>query len=78
MPGMNGADTAALVRAERPEMPILFITGRSDLPALRAINKSAVLQKPFVGAELFAKLRSLLGNPAEMPGNVVPLRREVR
>ena len=78
MPGMNGADTAALVRAERPEMPILFITGRSDLPALRAINKAAVLQKPFVGAELFAKLRSLLGDPAEMPGNVVPLRREVR
>ena len=78
MPGMNGADTAALVRAERPEMPILFITGRADLPAVRAVNKAAVLQKPFVQAELFAKLRSILGQPADLPRNVVPIRREAR
>ena len=78
MPGMNGADTAALIRAERPELPILFITGRADLPALRSVSKAMVLQKPFVAADLFAKLRSVLGHPADRPGNVVPLRRELR
>ncbi|HLJ19801.1 MAG TPA: response regulator, partial [Stellaceae bacterium] len=76
MPGMNGADTAALVRTEHPELPILFITGRADLPALRSISKASVLQKPFVATELFVKLRSILGPSAAMPGKVVPLRRE--
>jgi PAS domain S-box-containing protein len=76
MPGMNGADTAALVRAEHPGLPILFITGRFDLPALRGISGAAVLQKPFLAAELLAKLRGLLGSEINMPCNVVPLRRE--
>jgi CheY-like chemotaxis protein len=76
MPGMNGADTAALVRSEHPGLPILFITGRSDLPALRGISGAAVLQKPFLTAELLAKLRGLLGSEINMAGNVVPLRRE--
>ena len=75
MPGMNGADTAALVRAERPGLPILFITGRSDLPALRGISGAAVLQKPFLVADLVAKLRHLLGSDGDMPGKVIPLRR---
>jgi PAS domain S-box-containing protein len=76
MPGMNGADTAALVRAEHAGLPILFITGRSDLPALRGISGAAVLQKPFLAAELVATLRVLLGSKIDMPGKVVPLRRE--
>jgi CheY-like chemotaxis protein len=76
MPGMNGADTAALVRAERPGLPILFITGRSDRPALRNISGAAVLQKPFLVADLVAKLRLLLRSDGDMPGKVVPLRRQ--
>jgi PAS domain S-box-containing protein len=76
MPGMNGADTAALIRAEHPGLPILFITGRADLPVLRGIGRAAVLQKPFLAAELIAKLRVLLGSETEMPRKVIPLRRE--
>jgi PAS domain S-box-containing protein len=75
MPGLNGADTAVLVRAQRPDLPILFITGRADLPVLQSVGNSAVLQKPFVASDLFAKLRSVLQRSASMPGNVVPLRR---
>jgi CheY-like chemotaxis protein len=76
MPGMNGADTAARVRAEHPDLPILFITGRSDLPVLRGICGATVLQKPFLAADLVAKLRVLLGSKLDMPRKVVPLRRE--
>ena len=76
MPGMNGADTAALVRAEHPDLPILFITGRTDLPALHGISGAAVLQKPFLVAELAAKLRALLDSEIDTPRKVIPLRRE--
>jgi CheY-like chemotaxis protein len=75
MPGLNGADTAVLVRAQRPDLPIVFITGRADLPVLQSVGNSSVLQKPFVASDLFAKLRSVLHRSTSMPGNVVPLRR---
>jgi PAS domain S-box-containing protein len=78
MPGMNGAATAALVRSDHPGLPILFITGSADLPALRSVGNAAILQKPFVAAELFARLRSLLGDPPDARGNVVSLRRGAR
>jgi PAS domain S-box-containing protein len=76
MPGMNGADTAALIRAEHPDLPILFITGRADLAALRPVRKAEILQKPFIAAELIAKLRALLDSDSEPPRKVIPLRRE--
>jgi len=76
MPGINGGDTAALVRAECPALPILFITGHADPPALRAIGKAEILQKPFVTADLIGKLPALLGSETDSPRNVIRLRRE--
>jgi CheY-like chemotaxis protein len=76
MPGLNGADTAALVRVQRPDLPILFITGRADLPALHKVENAAVLQKPFVAPDLFAKLCDVLGRSPATSGNIVPFRRE--
>ena len=35
MPGMNGAEVAREVRARRPGLPILFVTGYADAEALR-------------------------------------------
>ena len=61
MPDMNGIDAARIVRSRWPDLPILFITGHADAARLHGdFAEDAVLQKPFLSADLEAKLRSLL------------------
>jgi FixJ family two-component response regulator len=50
LPGLNGLDLQKRVIAERPEMPIIFITGYGDVPkTVQAMKAGAVefLTKPF-------------------------------
>jgi len=50
LPGLNGLDLQKRVMAERPEMPIIFITGHGDVPkTVQAMKAGAVefLTKPF-------------------------------
>lgn len=50
LPGLNGLDLQKRVTAERPEMPIIFITGHGDVPkTVQAMKAGAVefLTKPF-------------------------------
>jgi FixJ family two-component response regulator len=50
LPGLNGLDLQGRVAAERPDMPIIFITGYGDVPmTVRAMKAGAVefLTKPF-------------------------------
>lgn len=49
MPGMNGAQMAEIVRAQRPAVPIVFASGYSETAAIeRAVGKSVMLlKKPF-------------------------------
>lgn len=59
MPGMSGKQLAALVREERPGLPILFTTGfgdHADLPGETAI------QKPYTGDKLLAAVARGLGS----------------
>jgi len=60
MPGMNGAEVARQVRARRPGLPILFVTGYADTEALPTAGDDDILRKPFVEKDLAAKLRSVL------------------
>jgi signal transduction histidine kinase/CheY-like chemotaxis protein len=60
MPGMNGAEVAREVRARRPDLPILFVTGYADTEALAAAGDDGILRKPFVERDLAAKLRTAL------------------
>lgn len=63
MPGMNGGEIAATLRAERPELPVLFVTGYTEgsftqedqLPA-----HTAVLPKPFRPEQLNDSVRELI------------------
>lgn len=51
LPGLNGLDLQKRVMAERPEMPIIFITGHGDVPkTVQAMKAGAVefLTKPFL------------------------------
>ncbi|WP_380266570.1 ATP-binding protein [Hymenobacter caeli] len=76
MPGMNGLEATARLRAHpdpvRAATPILALTAnafRADAEKYRAAGLNDTLAKPYVEAELLAKLAALLGEP--LPGAVV-------
>jgi CheY-like chemotaxis protein len=63
MPGMNGAQTFAALRALVPSLKVLLASGYSlehDAAEVLAPGNSGFIQKPFDLATLSAKLRSLL------------------
>jgi signal transduction histidine kinase/ActR/RegA family two-component response regulator len=59
MPGMNGLQLAAKLRAQRPTVPIVFMSGYSDPAIVRQeiIETAVVIDKPFTRAELSRALR---------------------
>jgi signal transduction histidine kinase/CheY-like chemotaxis protein len=63
MPGMNGAEVAREVRARRPSLPVLFVTGYADTEALASAGDDGILRKPFIEKDLAAKVRSVLRTP---------------
>ena len=63
MPQLNGLQMAEQIRAARPKMKFLFITGFADeFPELRELIKNGgdVLGKPFLPSELVAKVEKML------------------
>jgi FixJ family two-component response regulator len=76
LPGLNGLDLQKRVAVERPDMPIIFITGYGDVPTtVRAMKAGAVefLTKPFSDDVLLNAIRqaversrAALGYQAEM------------
>jgi CheY-like chemotaxis protein len=61
MPGMNGFELARAARQERPDLPVLFVTGFVDMPRSEESRHETVLQKPFRADELTAKVAEALG-----------------
>lgn len=59
MPGMNGAELANLAQQQRPDLPVIFITGYAELGGLD-LPDQVVVQKPFREADIAAKLRAAL------------------
>jgi len=76
LPGLNGLDLQKRVAFQRPDMPIIFITGHGDVPTtVRAMKAGAVefLTKPFNDEILLMAIRqalersrAALGQEAEM------------
>ena len=69
LPGLNGLELAERIRAVRPDLKFLFITGFGDqFPELDKLIGSAanVLEKPFLPSELLRKVEDMLckGNTA--------------
>lgn len=63
MPGLNGLELQKRVVAERPEVPIIFITGHGDVPkSVQAMKAGAVefLTKPFKDDVLLGAVRQAL------------------
>lgn len=60
-PGINGLQLADQVRASRPELPVVFVTGRMmTLHGRPRRDREAYLPKPFEGEALARVVRNLL------------------
>jgi FixJ family two-component response regulator len=76
LPGLNGLDLQKHIAVERPDLPIIFITGYGDIPkSVQAMKAGAVefLTKPFSDDVLLSAIRqaversgTTLGHAAEM------------
>ena len=66
MPGMHGPDLAALLLQERPDLPVLFVSGYSEMaPApMLALPRSAFVGKPFTIEALTTAITDLLAATA--------------
>jgi len=63
LPGIDGLELQEIVRRERADMPIIFVTGQGDVPkTVRAIKAGAVefLTKPFDHDVLLEAVRQAL------------------
>jgi FixJ family two-component response regulator len=63
MPGMSGIELQAMLRADRCRTPIIFVTGRGDIPlAVTAMKEGAsdFFTKPFDGTSLLNSVERAL------------------
>jgi len=63
LPGLNGLDLQKRIAVERPDMPIIFITGYGDVPiTVQAMKAGAIefLTKPFNDDALLRAIRQAL------------------
>jgi PAS domain S-box-containing protein len=67
MPGMTGGETLPYIKALRPDLPVLMVSGYSDqdiAPLIKQFPRMAGLQKPYSLVELQQKLASFGLRPA--------------
>ncbi|WP_372783188.1 response regulator transcription factor [Phenylobacterium sp.] len=77
LPDLTGLDVQALVARDRSDMPIIFISGYSDVPmTVRAMKAGAVefLTKPFGEDVLLAAVTSALERSQAVVGEQTALR----
>ena len=68
MPGMDGIELQRLIKRERPELPVIFISAHCDEKARkRALEEGAVgfLYKPFDAGELLGAIQTAVSNSPE-------------
>jgi FixJ family two-component response regulator len=77
LPGLNGLELQKQVVAERPDMPIIFITGHGDIPTtVQAMKAGAVelLTKPFGDEALLGAIRSAIERSKSLGSRDAELR----
>ena len=64
MPEMDGFELRRLALSERPELPVILITGRPELRTQHSSNieRDRLFEKPFDGRQLLAAIRQALGS----------------
>jgi FixJ family two-component response regulator len=77
LPGLNGLELQKRVAVERPDMPIIFITGHGNIPmTVQAMKAGAVefLTKPFPDDVLLSAIRSAVERSRVLSGRETELR----
>ena len=77
MPGLNGLELQKRLSVERPDMPIIFLTGHGDIPkTVQAIKAGAVefLTKPFSDSTLLSAIRGAIDRSKALVGRDAELR----
>jgi FixJ family two-component response regulator len=77
LPGLNGLELQKQIAKERPDMPIIFITGYGDVPkTVQAMKAGAVefLTKPFSNEVLLSAVRQALERSETALGQAVEMR----
>jgi FixJ family two-component response regulator len=75
MPGMGGLDLQRCVRLERPELPVIFITGHHEEEVERcalAQGAASFISKPFDAGELLRAIKIALSKTAENHETTTP------
>jgi signal transduction histidine kinase/ActR/RegA family two-component response regulator len=73
MPGMKGPELAARLRAERPDLRVLFVSGyAADIVTPHDLREASLLSKPFSAATLTKAVQAAL----ELPLSSAPASRE--
>lgn len=77
LPGLNGLELQRRVAVERPDMPIIFITGHGDIPmTVQAMKAGAVefLTKPFGDDVLMSAIHGALDRSKALLGRELEVR----
>ncbi|MFZ2021763.1 MAG: response regulator transcription factor [Terracidiphilus sp.] len=77
MPGLNGLELQKRLAVERPEIPIIFLTGHGDIPkTVQAMKAGAVefLTKPFSGSTLLSAVNKAIARSAALIARDAELR----
>ena len=61
LPGASGTELAAELRAEHPELPVIYMTGWQEHGALTDVPDGMLLSKPFELSALKRAVASALG-----------------
>jgi signal transduction histidine kinase/CheY-like chemotaxis protein len=65
MPEMGGRELAAVLRDDRPDLPLVLVTGYADHQLVAHLGPGTVhVEKPFTGEALLAALRQVLAGPS--------------
>ena len=81
MPAVTGADLNRWVERNRPDLPVLIMTGFADLQSFKLSPNLPVLTKPFGGEEFTKRVAITLANAAarrQGQSNVLPMKRDER
>jgi DNA-binding NtrC family response regulator len=60
LPGMSGQEIADELRVERPELPVVQMSGYAEVVARKGHTSFHFLQKPFTAKELLREIRAAL------------------
>ncbi len=67
MPGLNGGDTAVALRALKPGLAVVLMSGYADLETLEVAWSGPVLRKPFIRGDLARALVRAVASPDGAP-----------